>query len=98
MTADQRKNLEVLEWWKNFNHQPVLQAIARDLLTPPASTVASESYFSASAQVLNDRRHNLSETILEMYVLIKDWIDADRRNQGQETDNKDIEEVEENES
>jgi hypothetical protein len=71
MTVDQRKNLDVLDWWKNFNHQPVLQAMARDLLTPPASTVASESCFSASTRVLNDRRHNLSKTTLEMCVLMK---------------------------
>ncbi|KAI3916475.1 hypothetical protein MKW92_036674 [Papaver armeniacum] len=55
--------------------------MARDLLTPPASTVASESVFSASGRVLSKERSRLSPDILEALVCIKDWNDAKKRRQ-----------------
>ncbi|KAL4590434.1 hypothetical protein LXL04_003363 [Taraxacum kok-saghyz] len=45
------ENLNVLGWWKEKESQfPILAAMARDLLTVQASTVASESAFSVSGR------------------------------------------------
>ena len=55
--------------------------MARDLLTPPVSTVASESAFSAGNRVLDDRRSRLTPDILECLICLKDWDDAVERAQ-----------------
>ncbi|KAI3918866.1 hypothetical protein MKW98_017314 [Papaver atlanticum] len=55
--------------------------MARDLLTPPASKVASESVFSASGRVLSKKMSRLGPDILEALVCIKDWNDAKKRRQ-----------------
>ncbi|KAJ6817385.1 uncharacterized protein M6B38_412575 [Iris pallida] len=74
----------VLEWWKRHDKRfPVLSNIARDLLMVPVSTVASESYFSASSRMLSDRRSRLKPDILEAIVCVQDWMNADRRTQNQ---------------
>ena len=40
---DEEDAFNLLVWWKSFETKfPVLSAIARDILTIPASTVASE--------------------------------------------------------
>ncbi|KAK8965717.1 hypothetical protein KSP40_PGU020154 [Platanthera guangdongensis] len=49
--------------------------MTRDLLTIQASTVASESVFSLSGRVLNERRSRLSEESLEICICYKDpWM------------------------
>ncbi|KAF7132238.1 hypothetical protein RHSIM_Rhsim09G0075300 [Rhododendron simsii] len=48
INANDRRDLDVLAWWKkNEDKYPVLSIMARDLLTPTVSTVASEYAFSA---------------------------------------------------
>ncbi|KAL2512695.1 Zinc finger BED domain-containing protein DAYSLEEPER [Abeliophyllum distichum] len=84
---DEVENLDVLEWWRlNERSYPVLSKMARDLLTVPVSTVASESAFSAANMVLDERRSRLKEDILEALVCIKDWLFADRRMQDKMSD------------
>ena len=57
---------EIIEFWRNNERQwPIVSAMAKDLLTPPVSTVASESAFSAGKRVLSDIRSRLKEDILE---------------------------------
>ncbi|GJY19787.1 zinc finger BED domain-containing protein RICESLEEPER 2-like protein [Tanacetum coccineum] len=47
MTIEEFNNLDILGWWKTRESQfPILAAMARDLLSVQASTVASESAFS----------------------------------------------------
>ena len=58
--------------------------MARDLLTPPMSTVASESCFSAGKRVLNDKRSRMNQRTLQMCICLKDWLDAEDRLQNQE--------------
>ena len=60
--------------------------MARDLLTVPVSTVASESVFSAGNRVLDERRSRLKEDILEALICVKDWLFADRRMQDKVAD------------
>ncbi|KAI3811225.1 hypothetical protein L1987_20944 [Smallanthus sonchifolius] len=57
--------------------------MARDLLTVQASTVASESAFSFSGRVLSIRRTRLTHVAMEMYICLKDHLDAMERIQDQ---------------
>ena len=50
--------------------------MVRDLLTPPVSTVASESTFSIAANILGERGTRLSDEMLESLTCLKDWEDA----------------------
>ncbi|KAI8547617.1 hypothetical protein RHMOL_Rhmol07G0209200 [Rhododendron molle] len=50
--------------------------MARDLLTPPVSSVASESAFSAGNRVLDERRSRLAPDILDYLICLKDWENA----------------------
>ena len=53
---------DVIEFWRNNERRwPIVSAIAKDLLTPPVSTVASESAFSAGKRVLSDIRSRLKK-------------------------------------
>ena len=75
-------NFDLLLFWKAQSTAfPVLSKMARDILTTPVSTVASEQVFSSSGKVLDERRARLGEDILEALMYGKDWEDARRREQ-----------------
>jgi len=79
-TNEDLEKLDVLEWWsQNASRYPIVSRIAKDLLTIPASTVASESAFSAGKRVITDRRSRLSDESVEASVCLKDWYDAEDR-------------------
>ncbi|KAF7119478.1 hypothetical protein RHSIM_Rhsim13G0108900 [Rhododendron simsii] len=70
-------SFDILAWWKkNERTFPILSIMARDLLTPPVSSVASESAFSAGNRVLDERRSRLAPDILDCLICLKDWEDA----------------------
>ena len=50
--------------------------MARDIITNPVSTVASEQVFSNSGKVFDERRARLAEGILEMFMCVEAWKDA----------------------
>jgi len=82
MTFDEFENLDILAWWKEKETRfPVLAAMARDLLTVQASTVASESAFSVSGRVISQRRSRLSPESVEMCICLKDYLDGAARKQ-----------------
>ena len=58
--------------------------MARDILVIHASSVASEGVFSATRFQIGDHRHSLAADSLEIMVLFRDWINAERRNLGPE--------------
>ena len=59
-------DFDILTWWKaNGPKYPTLQRIARDILTIPVSTVASESAFSTSGRVLSPHRSKLHPKTVE---------------------------------
>ncbi|KAF7147847.1 hypothetical protein RHSIM_Rhsim03G0115700 [Rhododendron simsii] len=67
-------DFDILAWWKsNCLKYPVLQAIARDVLTVPVSTVASESSFSTSGSVVlwGMKRFQLSMMRIWMLMTIR---------------------------
>ncbi|KAI3952959.1 hypothetical protein MKX01_028651 [Papaver californicum] len=79
LLADMKKgsNFDILHFWNTHGSSfPVMQIMAHDLLTPPASTVVSEYVFSASGRVLSKKRSRLAHDILDALVCIKDWNDA----------------------
>ncbi|KAF7151268.1 hypothetical protein RHSIM_Rhsim02G0026300 [Rhododendron simsii] len=77
VSANDRINFDILAWWKkNEEKYPVLSIMARDLLTPPVSSVASEFAFSAGKRVLDERRSRLAPDILDCLMCLKDWEDA----------------------
>jgi hypothetical protein len=51
--------------------------MARTALMIPATSVASESAFLASGQVLDDFRMSLNPDTLEALICTQDWLNAD---------------------
>uniref|UniRef100_A0A3Q7HIM4 HAT C-terminal dimerisation domain-containing protein n=1 Tax=Solanum lycopersicum TaxID=4081 RepID=A0A3Q7HIM4_SOLLC len=72
---------DILAWWRNRDKGfPKLQPTARDILAMQTSSVASEGVFSASRFQLGEHKHSLAADSLEILVLFRDWINAERRN------------------
>ena len=70
-TAD----FNILWWWRlNGLKYPTLQAIAKDILAIPATTVASEYAFSTSGQILSPHRSRLHWTTLEALICTRSWL------------------------
>ena len=77
---EDNEDFDILEWWKKQQIKyPVLSIIARDVLTVPVSTVASEAAFSAGGRVVSKKRCNLSPQAIEAVVCLKYWSLADKR-------------------
>lgn len=71
------EDFDILAWWKsNGIKYPTLQAIARDLLAVPVSTVASESSFSTSGRVVSENRNRLHPKTLEALMCTQSWLVA----------------------
>ncbi|KAM5575092.1 zinc finger BED domain-containing protein DAYSLEEPER-like [Rosa sericea] len=80
--VDDDNQFSVLSWWKsNESLYPVVSLMARDLLTIPASTVASESCFSVGGRIVSERRASLSPNTIEALICLKDWSLAKSRMQ-----------------
>lgn len=73
--ADRSSHLDILSFWKdNQVRYPELASMARDVLTIPISTVASESAFSVGGRVLDQFRSSLKPETVESIVCSRDWI------------------------
>ena len=84
MTPDEFRSLDLLAWWRGKEDEfPILAAMAKDLLTVQASTVASESAFSVSGRVISIRRTRLTAPAIEMTICYKDYLDSLDRAQHQ---------------
>ncbi|GJR67195.1 zinc finger BED domain-containing protein RICESLEEPER 2 [Tanacetum coccineum] len=57
----------------------VLSHMAMDIISVQATSIASESDFLTSGRVLSIRRTRLTPTSLEMYMCLKDHLDAQER-------------------
>jgi hypothetical protein len=84
------------EVWQDHKRTfPVLSVLAKDIMTILVSTISSESAFSLSGRLLDDRRWSLTPTHVKRLSLIKDWEQVDARQQ-HNMENKDLEEMMEN--
>ncbi|KAL4554094.1 hypothetical protein LXL04_037284 [Taraxacum kok-saghyz] len=74
-TSDIGEDLHVLSFWKAHQYRyPELALMARDILSIPVSTVASESAFSNGGRVLDQYRSSLDHDIVEALICSKDWL------------------------
>ena len=81
---NENENVDIMTWWKrNQRSYPTLAMMARDVFAVPVSTVPSESCFSSANRILSDKRSKLGPHVFERLVCLKDWINADERNQHQ---------------
>ncbi|CAO2842752.1 unnamed protein product [Amaranthus hypochondriacus] len=88
-----QSNYDILEWWKEKSIKyPILSRIAKDILAIPASTVASESAFSAGKRVLDEKKSRLAPHSIQICVCKKDWDQAEVRMQGLKNDDDQEEE------
>ena len=69
------KGFKLLEWWNlNAHRFPVVSKMAKNFLTIPASSVSSESTFSAGGTVLDDYRSSLRPAMVQYLVCASSWI------------------------
>jgi hypothetical protein len=77
-----QQSFDILLWWRDHKlTYPILSILARDILSVLVSTVSSESCFSCTSRILEDRRRRLKPEHVEMLTCIKDWELGARREQ-----------------
>jgi hypothetical protein len=80
-------SFNILGWWhEHKTTYPVLSILARDVMTVPVSTISSESAFSTSGRIIEERRRRLSPEMVEILACTKDWEAAEARLQQQVVD------------
>ncbi|XP_026380873.1 zinc finger BED domain-containing protein RICESLEEPER 2-like isoform X1 [Papaver somniferum] len=68
-------DLDILHFWKSQEYRyPNLSRMARDILTIPISTVASESAYNSEGRVLDQHCSSLTPEIAEALVTTRDWL------------------------
>lgn len=66
---------DVLQWWKaNEPKFPILSKLAKDVLSIPITTVASEATFSAGKRVIDPKRASMKVETVEMLLCGGDWV------------------------
>jgi len=66
-------DFDLLLWWHDHKLTfPILSIMARDIISVPVSTVSSESCFSLTGRIIEERRRRLSLETVEMLTCIKD--------------------------
>ncbi|KAH9712218.1 BED-type domain-containing protein [Citrus sinensis] len=71
---DRKIDLDILSFWKgNGFRYPNLSFMARDILSIPISTVASESTFSVGGRVLDQFRSVLKPETVQAIITTRDW-------------------------
>ena len=67
-----------LDWWKAAETRfPTIARMARDYLAVQSTSVACESTFSESGQLITSRRTCMSEESIEASMLCRNWIRSD---------------------
>ncbi|XP_074360713.1 zinc finger BED domain-containing protein RICESLEEPER 2-like [Apium graveolens] len=72
------ETFDALQWWKsNAIKWRVLSQLAKDILSIPVSTVASEYTFSAGGRVLDQYRSSLKPDTVQALICTSDWLRAE---------------------
>jgi hypothetical protein len=81
LVVDMNAEFDVLSFWKvNEFRYPKVAAMARDILSIPVSTVASESIFRVGGHAIDQYRSSLKPDIVEALVCTKDWLYEEQGN------------------
>lgn len=68
-------NLDVLAYWKeNRGRYTELSLMARDILSIPIATVASESTFSIGGRIIGKFQSSILPSNAEAKLCAKDWL------------------------
>ncbi|PLW45123.1 hypothetical protein PCASD_04574 [Puccinia coronata f. sp. avenae] len=71
------QGFDILKWWSvNSLRFPTLSILARNTLTIPMTSIASELAFSTGGRVLSDSRNQLKPVTLEALICTQDWINT----------------------
>jgi hAT family C-terminal dimerisation region len=74
--------INILGYWeRNETVYPTLAMMAHDIFIVPVSIVPSESCISSANRILTDKRSRLGAKAFKRLVCLKDWFDAEQRNQ-----------------
>ena len=66
-------DFDLLLWWRDHKLTfSILSIMARDIISFSVSTVSSESCFSLTGRIIEERRRRLSPETVEMLTCIKD--------------------------
>jgi hypothetical protein len=86
-------DFNILDWWHQHKlTYSVLSIMAKGILTVAVSTISSESTFSMTGRIMEERRRKLRPDMVEMLTCIKDWEAAEARLQ-QAVEDKELEEA-----
>jgi hypothetical protein len=86
-------DFNIINWWHEHKRTyPVLSILSKDVLSIPVSTISSESAFSLTGRIIEERRRRLSPETVEMLSCIKDWEACDARAQ-HAVEDKELEET-----
>ena len=67
-------DFDLLLWWRDHKlTYTILSIMARDIMFVPVSTVSSESCFSLTGRIIEERRRHLLSGTVEILACIKDW-------------------------
>ncbi|KAL5708987.1 cellulase [Ranunculus cassubicifolius] len=73
--VEDSENFDLLTWWKErVGTYHALAFVARDVLSIPVTSVASECAFSTAGRVLDPFRSSLTPTLVEHLVCTQDWL------------------------
>jgi hAT family C-terminal dimerisation region len=74
--------IDILGYWKrNETAYPTLSMMVHDIYVMLVSTVPSESCFGSANIILTDKHNRLGAKTFERLICLKDWFDAEQRNQ-----------------